>query len=287
MGDLYTALAEAEALPSRGYRNLEAALGAVQGIDQGFQAHDARLEAKRQRALKQMKLEDILGNGLGGVTLEQAQEGTKPLEAYSSYLRATKNNSKPAEDPMDAELRRELIQARIDSLRRGRSANPLDDQLKRARIAEIGNKTTQQNNKLDTTFDLYEAAKEGLLSGLEGSVTGPVMGRIPAVTSAQQTAEGGVSAMAPVLKQIFRVAGEGTFTDRDQALLLQMVPTRADTPEARNNKIRNIDNIVRAKLGKGGESTNSGPRSFNSPEEAEASGYKGPAIIAGRRAVLH
>jgi hypothetical protein len=30
----------------------------------------------------------------------------------------------------------------------------------------------------------------------------------------------------------------------------------------------------------------SGPRQFNSPEEAEASGYKGPAIIAGKRAVI-
>jgi hypothetical protein len=55
--------------------------------------------------------------------------------------------------------------------------------------------------------------------------------------------------MAPVLKQIFRVAGEGTFTDKDQALLLEMVPTRKDSPEARAIKTQNIDNIIRAKLG--------------------------------------
>ena len=55
--------------------------------------------------------------------------------------------------------------------------------------------------------------------------------------------------MAPVLKQMFRASGEGIFTDRDQELLLAMVPDRKDTPEARAWKIRNIDNIVRAKLG--------------------------------------
>jgi len=45
------------------------------------------------------------------------------------------------------------------------------------------------------------------------------------------------------------VAGEGVFTDRDQALLLDMVPKRSDRPEARFAKIRNIDAIINAKLG--------------------------------------
>jgi len=104
--------------------------------------------------------------------------------------------------------------------------------------------------QLDKTWGAYQQAKSGLLKGLEASETGPLAGRIPAVTTAQQTAEGGVSAMAPVLKQIFRVAGEGTFTDKDQELLMKMVPTRTDNPEARQQKIDNIDNIIRAKLGK-------------------------------------
>lgn len=100
-------------------------------------------------------------------------------------------------------------------------------------------------------MDLYETARDGLLSGLEGSKTGPFSGRLPAITAAQQTAEGGVAAMAPVLKQLFRVAGEGVFTDKDQELLINMVPTRKDAPEARKAKIENIDNIVKAKLGFG------------------------------------
>lgn len=104
-------------------------------------------------------------------------------------------------------------------------------------------------DKIRATFNLYETARDGLLSGLEGSATGPILGRIPSFTANQQVAEGGVAAMAPVLKQLFRVAGEGVFTDRDQALLLQMIPTRATLPEARAKQIENIDSIVKAKLG--------------------------------------
>lgn len=95
---------------------------------------------------------------------------------------------------------------------------------------------------------MYETAVQGLRSGLAGTETGPLMGRLPAVTTGQQTAEGAVAAMAPILKQLFRSAGEGAFTDKDQDLLLRMVPTRTDTPQARANKLANIDRIVRAKL---------------------------------------
>jgi hypothetical protein len=112
-------------------------------------------------------------------------------------------------------------------------------------------KSTAKQPANDTAKVLaqYEAAKTGLLSGLENTNTGPLIGRAPAFTTDQQVAEGAVSAMAPVLKQLFRASGEGTFTDRDQELLLKMVPTRIDTPEARKIKMANIDNIVRAKLG--------------------------------------
>lgn len=106
----------------------------------------------------------------------------------------------------------------------------------------------QANIDKANTLKLWEKAKEGLVSGLAGSETGPVAGRIPAVTSAQQVAEGAVSAMAPVLKQLFRVSGEGTFTDKDQELLLKMLPTRTDSKTAAAVKLQNIDNLVNAKL---------------------------------------
>jgi len=70
----------------------------------------------------------------------------------------------------------------------------------------------------------------------------------PALTSPQQIADGAVAAVAPVLKQLFRAAGEGIFTDRDQQLLLEMVPDRTDHPESRIAKMKMIDSIIAAKL---------------------------------------
>ena len=115
--------------------------------------------------------------------------------------------------------------------------------------AEQAAKDAERDKEVSRTLNAYIQARNGLLSGLAGSETGAITGRIPAFTSAQQIAAGGVAAMAPVLKQLFRVAGEGVFTDRDQQLLLDMVPTRADSPEARKVKMENIDRIVAAKLG--------------------------------------
>jgi hypothetical protein len=132
-------------------------------------------------------------------------------------------------------------------------------QPRREAIGKPVPKTGATNDAKNTAWDTYVQARQGLNNslasldtGFAGSLglgSGPIVGRLPATTATQQTAEGAVSAMAPVLKQIFRVAGEGTFTDKDQELLLRMVPTRADEPAAREAKFQNIDNIIRAKLG--------------------------------------
>lgn len=109
-------------------------------------------------------------------------------------------------------------------------------------------KAGEKSGDMNAALNLYETARKGLLDGLRQTNTGPIMGRIPAFTSGQQIAQGGVAAMAPVLKQLFRVAGEGVFTDRDQQLLLDMIPTRTANPDAITTQMENIDNIVRAKL---------------------------------------
>jgi hypothetical protein len=116
-----------------------------------------------------------------------------------------------------------------------------------AKIAELGEKRTEASKNV-IVMNMYEAGLSGLVEGLEGTETGPIVGRLPAVTTGQQIADGAVSAMAPLLKALFRTAGEGTFTNQDQELLINMLPTRKDTPEARVAKIGNVDAIVRAKL---------------------------------------
>lgn len=110
---------------------------------------------------------------------------------------------------------------------------------------------SEKQRALDASFQTYETAIKGLVEGLDAATTGPLAGRIPALSSGAQKADGAVAAMAPVLKDLFRSAGEGVFTDRDQALLLEMIPQRTDLPEARQFKLDNIDRIVRAKLKQG------------------------------------
>jgi hypothetical protein len=117
---------------------------------------------------------------------------------------------------------------------------------------KIQSEVASEDRSNEKALGVYEVATKGLTDALSGATTGPGMEYLPALTANQQVAKGAVAAMAPVLKQLFRGAGEGTFTDKDQALLLDMIPTRNDHAETRAAKLANIDAIVRAKLGTSG-----------------------------------
>ncbi len=106
----------------------------------------------------------------------------------------------------------------------------------------------KENKSNARALEIYDVAMTGLSGALGNPWTGPFAGLMPAITADQQIADGAVAAMAPVLKQLFRSAGEGIFTDKDQELLLQMVPTRNDRPATIKAKMKNVDAIVRAKL---------------------------------------
>ena len=129
--------------------------------------------------------------------------------------------------------------------------------------AQAGVEAGTQNKQKANATVMWDKALGGLKKGLAGTSTGYFAGRVPAVTAGQQVADSSVAALAPILKQIFRVAGEGTFTDRDQAMLLDMIPTRKISPEARDQIIKNIDDIVKAKLGAVPTSAPAGARRFN------------------------
>jgi hypothetical protein len=227
---------------------------ASQGLQQGIQNYAAFDQMKRQNMManQQQQLLGMKQAEMGydpnnpGAYWEQ-HKADKALQARLTESQINKNNRVDGEDQDSLE---KILASKVrkgemtieDALRKKALGSPT--------LIKDASKAKKDEGKLDTTLAFYEEAKNGLLSGLSGSETGPIVGRLPAFTAAQQTAQGGVAAMAPALKQIFRVAGEGTFTDRDQALLMDMVPTRADRPEAAKAKIQNIDNIVRAKLGK-------------------------------------
>ena len=98
-------------------------------------------------------------------------------------------------------------------------------------------------------LDVYNVGMKGLTSAMGDAYTGSFAGLMPAITQKARVADGAVAAMAPILKAMFRSSGEGTFTDKDQEMLVAMIPTRRDDDETRAAKLKNIDAIVRTKLG--------------------------------------
>lgn len=98
---------------------------------------------------------------------------------------------------------------------------------------------------------MFEFGLANLEEKLLGTTTGKIAGLFPALTGNQQLADQAKSLMAPILKQTFRAAGEGVFTDKDQELLLGMIPDRSMAPEAISQAIQNIQMLVELKLRSG------------------------------------
>ena len=121
-------------------------------------------------------------------------------------------------------------------------------------VAKNQVKLAAQQGENQRAFEVFDIGMKNVQDAMDSTTTNPLVGALPAMTPEAQIAEGATATMAPVLKSMFRTAGEGTFTDKDQELLLDMVPTRTDHPEARKAKIKMIYDIVRAKLNiQGGE----------------------------------
>lgn len=114
----------------------------------------------------------------------------------------------------------------------------------------VEQKMSEGQKAMDEAFKVYEVGIANLGEALGQTETGYLYGKIPAITSGAQTFEAAGDLMLPVLKDIFRKAGEGTFTDSDQRVMENMLPTRGDAPEAARAKMRMLDDMIRAKLGK-------------------------------------
>ncbi len=113
---------------------------------------------------------------------------------------------------------------------------------------------TAKQRANDLAWETYSVGMQDLINALAGTnVSGPWLGWTPSLTANDQVADGMVAIMAPLMKAAFRQSGEGTFTDRDQQLLTEMLPTRSDSKEARVRKSVNLDKVMRAKLGRTGE----------------------------------
>lgn len=129
------------------------------------------------------------------------------------------------------------------------------------------------------SFEVYKIGMDNVAKSLGNTITAPGMDWIPALTESAQISDSAVAAMAPVLKQLFRVAGEGIFTDKDQALLLKMLPNRSTLPGARAAAIKNVDNIVKAKLGLSEDTSNAAQTSSQPQNEQMPQGTEGMILL--------
>lgn len=107
----------------------------------------------------------------------------------------------------------------------------------------------QQKKADDKSYGVFKTALTSVIDAFGKTETGWFAGKLPAVTTGQQNLDIAVSQIFPTLKQLFREKGEGTFTDADQKAIIDLIPGRGTNQEAAVSAFKQIDAIVRQKLG--------------------------------------
>ena len=97
-------------------------------------------------------------------------------------------------------------------------------------------------SQLDFGFDNL-----GTALGATGQ-TGKIFGNLPAVTTGAQLADNAKAILLPLMKGVWRGAGEGVFTDKDQETLEAMFPSRDMTPEAAKQALLIVRQLTELKL---------------------------------------
>jgi len=109
-------------------------------------------------------------------------------------------------------------------------------------------KTEKSDKK---ALNVYEAAMSGLTESFEDANTGAIIGLLPAIANDDRVLDAAIAILSPVLKNVVREAGEGTFTEGDQRQITELMPTRRDNKEVAKKKIELLDAFVRSKLSGG------------------------------------
>ena len=213
---------------------------------------NATLNALRQAGVPEKDLQ-VLANDPEllrkyAVEFFKKQLGTLPAEqqAFENLIADM--------SPEDQEKARR-IKAGLDPRAGSQFALGLEELFARAAAQAGGSeagKSEQEKKALqvqnDKTWQIWQTAISGLEESLGNTATGRIAGLLPAITSNQQIADQAIAIMAPVLKNIFRESGEGVFTDRDQEILIDMIPDRGSNPDTIAYAINAINDIVAAKL---------------------------------------
>lgn len=235
---------------------LAAALGSelkdLRAVKVADRRANATLNALRQAGVPEKDLQ-VLANDpelLRKYAIEffKKQLGTLPAD-QQSFENLIANFS-----PEDQERARR-IKAGLDPRAGSQFALSLQELFERSAAQAGGSeagKSEQEKKALqvqnDKTWNIWKTAISSLEESLGNTATGRVVGLLPAITSSQQIADQSIAIMAPVLKNIFRESGEGVFTDKDQQILIDMIPDRGSNPDTIAYAIKMINDIVAAKL---------------------------------------
>jgi hypothetical protein len=118
--------------------------------------------------------------------------------------------------------------------------------------AKNRNKDTLEQEKKarsnQESFRLYEAGLAGIAEAAGSPWSGSIIGLLPAISDGQRVVDGAADILFNAIKPIFKGAAEGTFTDDDAMRIYNMLPTRRDSEEVAEYKLKAVDALIRAKL---------------------------------------
>jgi hypothetical protein len=239
-------------------KSVQARAERVQTSRQQAQAANRTADFFRQQGQPQVAglIEDV--PSIAGVALESLFKEPRAMSTFNQKLAAVKaaNPTMPYSEVVSIVLAGEqptTILKQMGTVPPGYAAN-YDQQGNVTSLTPIpggpaATKSAEKEEKDQTAFQVYEEAVAGMQKALGASPTGYFVGMLPAVTIGMQKLDAATESFLPTLKDVFRGAGEGTFTEGDQQILTNLVPTRQDAPEVAAFKLEQLDRMVRIKLG--------------------------------------
>jgi hypothetical protein len=156
----------------------------------------------------------------------------------------------------DDQLRARRIRAELDPGAKGSAALTIAETGKTGIVAEskaaikgaeevakLNAKILDENSSNERILETVESSLEDLEGAFNNALTGPIVGLGPSITKPAQALDLAHATVSAILKQVFKVAGEGNFSDSDQKLLLGLIPdkrTDRSVAIAQKNLIREI-----------------------------------------------
>ena len=133
------------------------------------------------------------------------------------------------------------------------------EQQKIDNLYEENNKPTTADKKViadkkrqEKDYQAYKLVSTDLKNtykNIPDILTGSLQGNLPAASQSSRMFETARTQMLPLLKDVFRKAGEGTFTEGDQRILTDLIPDRTMDAQEFDAAVRRLDAVVAMKAG--------------------------------------